>query len=88
LRIDEHDIDHREERGQAGDKLGPQVAARFAQAEQAIENGRRALAGSGALAHGGLVFRSKAVSIVARDDLPKGAGIKVIHSALAKARGL
>jgi hypothetical protein len=70
--IDEHDVDHREERGQAGDELGPQVAARLAQAEQAIQNGRRALAGSGALAHG-VLSRSKAVSIIARDDPAKGA---------------
>src|SRR5579864_7418742 len=38
LRIDEDDVDHRQEGGQPGDEFGAQVAARFAQAEQTVEN--------------------------------------------------
>ena len=43
LRIDEDDVDHRQERGQAGDEFGADVAARLVQAEQAIEHGLRLL---------------------------------------------
>src|SRR5581483_2731239 len=53
LRVDEHDVDHRQKRGQAGDEFGTQIAARFAQAEHALEKARRAaVVGCGGLAHG------------------------------------
>ncbi len=45
LRIDEHDVDHRQERGQTGDEFGADVGAAFAQAEGAVEITRRSCRG-------------------------------------------
>ena len=39
LGIDEDDVDHRQERGQAGNEFGTHIAARLVQAEPTIEHG-------------------------------------------------